>query len=187
MTGHSSVASTVVVVVMGVSGAGKTTVGVRLARELGWPFYEGDEFHPAENVDKMTRRQALTDDDRRPWLEALHDLIARLLESRRPAVLACSALRRSYRERLRQGNDGVRFVYLRVDRALAESRVGRRRGHFMPPDLVDSQFRALEEPAGVLVLDAARPPEALVQDVVRELGLEPDAECPAAPATPSLS
>ncbi len=141
---------------MGVSGAGKSTVGAAVAAALGWPFYEGDDFHPAANVAKMAAGTPLTDADRRPWLARLHDLIADHLARGEPAVMACSALKRSYREQLRAGNDGLVFVYLRGDRERIGRRLARRRGHYMPAALLDSQFADLEEPG---------PGEAIVVDI----------------------
>ncbi len=148
------------IVVMGVAGSGKTTVGRRLADALGWPFYDGDDFHPLANVEKMARGDALTDADRAPWLDALASLIAGADGT--SAVLACSALKGAYRKRLATGTDAVFFVYLRASVEVIRERLAARRGHFFDPDLLESQFAALEEPAEALTLDATRPPEALV-------------------------
>jgi len=134
---------------MGVSGCGKTTVASRLAARLGWEFAEADTFHSAANVDKMRSGTPLTDEDRWPWLEA----IARWIDARRsegkPCVVACSALRKVYRERLANGHDDVRFVYLRGSYETIASRMAGRTGHYMPPSLLESQFRTLEEPSPV--------------------------------------
>src|SRR5690349_19934606 len=130
-------------IVMGVSGCGKSTVGGLLAERLGWPFRDGDSFHPPENVEKMRSGVPLTDEDRWPWLDA----IAAWIDERRRAgehgIVACSALRRAYRVRLRAGHDDVRFVFLDGDRALIEARLKARKGHYMPPSLLDSQLATL--------------------------------------------
>jgi gluconokinase len=134
-----------IVVVFGVSGVGKTTVGKLLAQELGWEFYEADDFHPAANIEKMKNRIPLTDEDRQPWLDRLRQLIERCLAAQENAVLACSALKKAYRDHLRV-NDDVKFVFLRASRARIAKQLDRRRGHFMPATLLDSQFADLEEP-----------------------------------------
>jgi len=145
-------------VVMGVSGSGKTTVGSRLAGELGWEFLDADAFHPPANLAKMAAGEPLTDADRDPWLAALAAALAERLADGRGAVLACSALRRSYRDRLRAAGPALAFLYLRTDPALARGRVAARGGHFFPARLVDSQFAALEEP------DPATEPDVVVVD-----------------------
>jgi carbohydrate kinase (thermoresistant glucokinase family) len=158
-----------VIVVMGVSGAGKTTVGRALARRLGWPFHEGDDLHPGENVRKMQRDEPLTDEDRRPWLERIRDLALREASRGRNAVVTCSCLKRAYRDVVR-GPD-VRFLYLAIDRETAAERVGGRRGHFFDAALVASQFQALEPPRRALSLDATLPVEELVDAAIAGLGL----------------
>jgi gluconokinase len=158
------------IVITGVSGAGKTTVGKLLARELGWRFYEGDDFHPGVNVEKMRRGEPLTDADRQPWLDALRALIEAGLQSGENAVLACSALKRSYRARLRVSEEVV-FVHLAAAPELIERRLERRTGHFMNPSLMDSQFAALEAPASALRVDASLPAAALVERIRRALHL----------------
>ena len=155
-----------VVVIMGVTGSGKTTVGRFLAERLGWAFYDADDFHPPANVAKMRSGVPLTDADREPWLEALRALLLGLVS--RNAVLACSALRRDFRARLIDGLD-IRVVYLEADPELIAERVRARRGHFMPSSLVSSQFDALEEPEGVMTLDAKLPPQALVEQIAETL------------------
>jgi gluconokinase len=160
-----------VIVLMGVSGVGKTTAGRRLATDLGWPFYEGDDFHPPENVDKMARGVPLTDADRAPWLDRLQSVIERHLQTGEPAVLACSALKAAYRERLKQGDAPVYFVHLKADPALIRARMEVRSGHYMPPDLLASQFEALEEPAHALTVDAAAPLEKIVERIRTGLGV----------------
>ncbi len=162
-----------IVIVFGVSGTGKTTIGKLLAQELGWPFYEADDFHSGINIDKMRRGIPLTDEDRWPWLKGLRQLIERPLEAGENAVLACSALKRAYRERLRV-SDEVKFVFLRGDYALIEKQLRQRRGHFMNPELLRSQFTDLEEPKpdeGVLTIELGRTPEELVEEIKMKLGL----------------
>lgn len=154
-----------VVVVMGVAGAGKTTVGRALAATLGWSFADADDYHPAANVQKMRRGVALTDADREPWLLALRTVIARHLASGDRLVLACSALRQSYRLTMRPPGapDGsVVFVQLDITPELAKRRLRLRSGHYMPPSLVESQFATLEEPEGAVRLDGALPVDVLV-------------------------
>jgi len=158
-----------IAVLMGVSGSGKTTVGRILARDLGWPFYDADDFHPPANVDKMHRGVPLTDADRAPWLDALHDLIAEAAGARRSIVLACSALKQAYRDRLAAGVDGVRFVYLRGDAALLRLRLARRSGHFMPLELLQSQLDTLEAPADALTVDIDASPEAIAATIAQHL------------------
>jgi gluconokinase len=154
---------------MGVSGSGKTTVGTRLARRLGWDFAEGDDFHPAINVTKMAAGQALTDADREPWLDAIAAWIDAELQAGRCGVITCSALKRRYRDRLRRA--GVRFIYLRVASAELERRLTHRPGHFMPASLLDSQLAALEPPGAdeaALTVDADGP-EQTVESIVGAL------------------
>jgi gluconokinase len=163
----------VVVIIFGVSGAGKTTLGKLLARKLGWAFYEADDFHLPANVEKMRAGIPLTDEDRWPWLESLRDLIKRL-DSKEDAVLACSALRHAYRRFLRV-NDQVKFVYLRGDYPLIANQLCERKGHFMNPELLKSQFADLEEPRaaeGILTVELGRTPRELVQEITMKLGLK---------------
>ncbi|MET9031733.1 gluconokinase [Streptomyces mirabilis] len=134
-----------IIVVLGVSGSGKTTFGQAVAVELGLAFVEGDDFHPAANIAKMTAGHALDDADRAPWLRALSDRIRRSAEAHEGLVVACSALKRAYRDEFREaGGPALRYLYLALDRATARDRVSRRTGHFMPARLVDSQFETLE-------------------------------------------
>ena len=156
---------------MGVTGAGKTTVGRALADELRWLYLEADEFHSEENVAKMARGEPLTDDDRWPWLASIAKRLRALHDAGTPAVLACSALRHAYRKALRSSGADLRFVFLDVDRETARRRVADRRGHYMPPSLVDSQFEALETPRDALVVNASRPVEQIVSAVRAELAL----------------
>ena len=146
-----------IVVVMGVSGAGKTTVGRALAAAVGWPFVEADELHPPANVAKMARGEPLDDADRAPWLAA----VAARMRELEDGVVACSALREQYRRVLRVRDD-VRFVLLDVPREVLEERMARRRGHFMPPSLLPSQLATLERPTDALIVDGTEPVEAQV-------------------------
>ena len=155
------------VILFGVSGAGKTTLGESLARELGWHFYEADDFHSRANIGKMRRGIPLTDEDRRPWLEKLRQLIDQCLSEDGNGVLACSALKRAYRDQLRV-SEQVRFVFLRADYALISAQLRNRHGHFMNPALLKSQFADLEEPGSdehVLTVDLGGPPEELVDEI----------------------
>lgn len=156
------------IIFTGVAGAGKTTAGKLLANELGWRFYEGDDFHPAANVEKLRRGEPLTDDDRRPWLDALRDVIEAALKRGENGVLACSALKRSYRARLRV-SEHVIFVHLAAGPDVIQRRLERREGHFMDPSLLESQFTTLETPQTALSVEASLPPEVLVQQVRRAL------------------
>ena len=159
-----------VIVLMGVSGSGKTTVGRGLADELGWKFYDGDDFHPRANVEKMARGEPLDDDDRAPWLESLRDLIRSCLARGESAVLACSALKRSYREYLLI-DESVELVYLKGDYELIEERLEGRRGHYMKPKMLDSQFAALEEPERGLTVDISLPPEKIIGTIRSRFGV----------------
>jgi len=158
-----------IIILMGVSGSGKTTLGNLLARDLGWPFHDGDDFHPQANIDKMRRGIPLTDDDRDAWLTTLRHQIDTLVDSQRSAVLACSALKQAYRDRLQRPE--VRLIYLKGDCALIRQRLLARQGHFMPPDLLASQFATLEEPQGVPAIDVAQAPETIIAAIKRTLAL----------------
>lgn len=151
---------------MGVAGSGKTTVGRILAETLGWEFYDGDDFHPPENVAKMAAGFPLNDEDRLPWLETLHDLIASRLGEGRSLVLACSALKERYRQTLLNGNEGGQVVYLKGSYDLTRSRMLGRSGHFMKPELLQSQFETLEEPIGAVTVDVSRPVNEIVKDIL---------------------
>lgn len=161
------------IIVFGVSGSGKTTVGKLLARELGWQFLEADDFHPAANIEKMRSGRPLTDEDRWPWLNCLRKQIEQLLSARENAVLACSALKCAYRDRLRV-SDEVKFVFLRGDYALIEKQLRSRRRHFMNPDLLQSQFDDLEEPQvdeHTLTVALGRTPEKIAEEIEAKLHL----------------
>lgn len=162
-----------IVIVFGVSGAGKTTIGKLLAEELGWRFYEADDFHSRVNIEKMRSGFPLADEDRWPWLNLLHEQITRSLAAKENAVLVCSALKRVYRERLRVGDD-VKFVFLRGNCALIERQLRRRRGHFMNPALLQSQFADLEEPEpdeDAITIELGRSPKELVEQIKAKLNL----------------
>ena len=164
-------------IVMGVAGSGKSTIGETLAGRIGWRFEDGDKFHPASNVAKMSAGVPLTDDDRWPWLQAIADEIDRLCAAGERAVVACSALRRVYRDVLIHGRNDVRLVYLDGSQQLIADRLNRRKGHFMPPDLLASQFKTLEPPerderAITVPIDASV--EAIVDDIVGQLTLSPN-------------
>jgi gluconokinase len=163
----------VILIVFGVSGAGKTTIGKLLAEQLGWRFYEGDDFHPPANIEKMRSGRPLTDEDRSPWLERLREQLTRSVAAKENAVLACSALKRAYRERLRVSDD-VRYVFLHGDYPLIENQLRRRGGHFMNPDLLRSQFTDLEEPEAdedALTIELGRTPHELVEEIKTKLRL----------------
>lgn len=155
-----------IIIVMGVAGAGKSTLGKALAAALGWPFIEGDDFHPAANREKMARGEALDDDDRDPWLQRLRGCIAELDGRRASAVIACSALKERYRRRLADGLADVRFVFLSGRGETIARRLRARSAHFMPPDLLESQLAALEAPAGAIrvpvELDTAQQVEGVI-------------------------
>lgn len=160
-----------VVIVMGVAGSGKTTVGRLLAAELGWLYYDADDLHPEANVTKMAAGQPLDDDDRQPWLDEVEALIRGLVADGVSAVLGCSALKQSYREQLTV-SDVVRWVYLAGDRELLARRLLDRTGHFMPRALLQSQLEDLEEPgAQVPRLDAAQTPDRIVDAARVALGI----------------
>jgi gluconokinase len=155
----------VIVVLMGVTGSGKTTVGRLLAEQLGWTFVEGDDFHPPENVAKMRRGEPLSDADRMPWLRVLRARIDALAAAGRSAVVTCSALRQAYRDALARGRPEVRFVWLTAAPELLRDRLAHRTGHFMPPALLESQLETLEAPADVPAIDAGPPPAELVATI----------------------
>lgn len=157
-------------VLMGVAGSGKTTIGKRLAARLGWDFYDADTFHPPENVAKMAQGNPLTDNDREPWLSTLAQLIKDNLQAERSLILACSALKARYRSQLSE-HANVTFVYLRGDFDLIFERINERQGHYMKAEMLRSQFEALEEPDNALILDIDQPPEKLLEHILDHLGL----------------
>ena len=153
---------------MGVAGSGKTTVGKALAERLGWRFIEGDDRHPPENRRKMADGVPLTDDDRRPWLETLAGLLRDAESKKDDVVLACSALKDSYRKMLRV-HEGVSFVLLDAPSHVLIERIRKRKGHFFPTALLGSQLAALERPADATVVDASKPVADVVEDILRRL------------------
>jgi gluconokinase len=159
-----------IVIVMGVVGAGKTTIGQLLAQQVGWPFADADDFHPAANVEKMRHGIALSDDDRRPWLESLRTAIAGWIGEGKNAVLACSALKRAYRRELEVGPE-VRFVYLKGSAALIAERLRARHGHFTGEQILASQFADLEEPEHALTVEIGPTPHQIVAQIQEGLGL----------------
>lgn len=156
---------------MGVTGCGKTTVGALLAQDCAWAFRDADDFHPAANVAKMKNGAALDDEDRRPWLERLNQLLLEHEHLGASLVLACSALKQAYRERLARGCAAVRFVFLDGDRELIRARLAARQGHYMNPKLLDSQFAVLERPQDALRLDASKRPAELVRSIRETLAV----------------
>jgi carbohydrate kinase (thermoresistant glucokinase family) len=164
----------VVLVLMGVSGCGKTTVGELLAERLHWPYEEGDALHPPANVAKMAAGHPLDDTDRAPWLAKVADWVDAQLDAGRSGVITCSSLKRSYRALIDRRGAGVEFVYLHGSRELIASRLAGRHGHFMPASLLDSQFVTLEEPGAdepAIRVEIGEPPEAIADDIVQALGL----------------
>ena len=156
-------------ILMGVSGSGKTTVGKALASKLGWEFYDADHFHPPENITKMEQGTPLNDSDRAPWLTSLHDLIESCLARNRPGILACSALKERYRQTLLEGNDGVLLIYLKGSYELLWSRMSARTDHYMKPEMLQSQFEALEEPSEAIIIDVSHSVDEIVQQILQRL------------------
>ena len=165
-------AESIALILMGVSGCGKTSVGELLSQELGWPFYDGDDFHPPANVAKMGAGIPLEDADRQPWLQALHDLIHRHLVEGESLLLACSALKETYRRTLAEGNPGTVFVYLKGNFDLIFGRMQARAGHYMKAEMLRSQFETLEEPQEALVVDIDQSTEQITRIIIRTLGME---------------
>ena len=158
------------ILVMGTTGAGKTTVGKLLAARLGWTFLDADDFHPAGNIEKMKQGITLTDADRIPWLESIHAKLVQLRAAGSHVVLACSALKQIYRDHLSAGQD-MRIVYLRGSYEVMRQHILKRHGHFAGEAILADQFADLEEPQNALVLDVQRTPGDLVSDVIAQLGL----------------
>jgi gluconokinase len=158
----------VIIVVMGVTGSGKTTIGTLLAARLAWLFADADDFHSTANKEKMHRGIPLTDADRLPWLAAMHDQIAKWIASKQNAVLACSALKRSYRQQLWNGPE-VQFVYLRGSYEFIAERLRARKGHFADEHILAGQFADLEEPSDALVVDISASPDEIVAEICRRL------------------
>ena len=159
-------------IVMGVSSAGKTLIGRKLAEKLDLAFYDGDDFHPAANVEKMESGQALNDEDRLPWLQKMRRNMLQW-EQTGGAVLACSALKRSYRRILSPPDIPVKFIYLKGSRALIAGRMKDRSDHFMPESLLDSQFQALEEPVNAVTIEVDQSPERIVEEIIKNIEASP--------------
>lgn len=160
-----------IAIVMGVVGAGKTTVGKLLASQLGWEFADADDFHPQSNVEKIRHGIALTDEDREPWLDSLREAIVRWIAQGKSVVLACSALKRAYRAKLCVSPD-VRFVYLTGSAALIADRLRSRHGHFAGESILASQLADLEEPEKAITVDISHTPEQIVDEIKRALAME---------------
>jgi gluconokinase len=157
----------VVIVIMGVSGAGKSTIGQLLADRMRCEYREGDDYHTPENLRKIASGIALTDEDREPWLAAVCEVILEVKKKQGCAVIACSALKKRYRDRLRMPD--VRFVFLEVPRAVLLERLKKRKGHFAGPELLESQLQTLEKPHDAIVMDGTKEPETLVREILKEV------------------
>jgi gluconokinase len=159
------------VLIMGVTASGKSTVGKILAERLGWAFYDGDDYHPASNVEKMSRGTPLTDEDREPWLDALNRLMREHDEQGTNAIIASSALKQAYRDRLARGITPPIVVFLKTDPAILQARLDARKDHFMPRTMLPSQLATLEEPADAIVVDAGSSPERIASLIIDRLGI----------------
>lgn len=160
-----------IIILMGVSGSGKSFIGKQLADDLGWVYYEGDLFHLEVNVEKMKRGEPLNDADRAPWLAALRRCIDENLEAGRSAVFACSALKEDYRDVLNADHPEVHLVYLKGDYDTIRARMENRKDHFMKAEMLRSQYEALEEPKDVITVDIRKAPDAIIADIRRQLAL----------------
>ena len=160
-----------IILIMGVAGSGKSTIGRRLAAELGWPYHEADDFHSAANKEKMSRGIPLDDYDRAPWLASIRAAMDDCLGSGQSAVFTCSGLMEKYRRVLMDGAPGVSLVYLACDFETSLARVGRRQNHYMKADMVKSQFEALEVPTDALTVDTKLPPDRILAEIRRSLSI----------------
>jgi gluconokinase len=160
-----------VILIMGVSGSGKTTIGQMLAAQLNWQFQDADDLHSPANIEKMHQGIPLTDADRRPWLRSIRAQIDRTIDHHTNLILACSALKAAYRQDLDVGADRVEFVYLKGSIELIQQRLKQRTGHFMNPDLLKSQFADLQEPDDAIVIEIDRSPAEIVHQIATELAL----------------
>ncbi|MBG0787539.1 MAG: gluconokinase [Anaerolineaceae bacterium] len=160
------------IVLMGVAGCGKTLIGRTLSQAIGWPFYDGDDYHPQANIEKMSHGVPLNDDDRQPWLEELHTIIREHLERGQDVILACSALKAKYRQTLRGDLQNVRFVHLVGSPELIYERLVHRNGHYMKAEMLKSQFAALERPKEALSVSIDQPVKSIVAEIVERLNLE---------------
>ncbi len=154
------------IIIMGVAGSGKTTIGKALAKKLSCPFYDGDQFHSPANIAKMAAGMPLNDDDRAEWLNTLANIIRANLAGSMGGVLACSALKESYRDLLRVDETQVKFVYLKGDYSTILARLQRRHNHYMKPSMLDSQFRTLEEPTQALAVDISLTPDEIMREIL---------------------
>jgi len=159
------------IVLMGVSGCGKTRIGEALTQTMGWPFYDGDDYHPKANIDKMSQGMPLNDDDRQPWLEELHKIIREHLDRGMDVIVSCSALKAKYRETLRGDLENVRFVHLAGSAELIYERLQHRNGHFMKAEMLQSQFADLEIPQDALSVSIDQPVNKVVAEIVEKLDL----------------
>ncbi len=169
---RTSAAIPTVIILMGVSSSGKSTIGSALAKRLGWLFFDGDDFHSDRNVGKMAQGIPLTDEDREPWLADLHDLIAEQIALDKPVIVACSALKQDYRDQLLEGIDSADIVYLRGDFDLIYQRMQKRHKHYMKAEMLQSQFEAMEEPDGALVVNIDQSIESIIKQIIHTLGLD---------------
>ena len=158
-----------IILVMGVSGSGKTTVGQVLAKSLGWEFCDADALHPVANIEKMSRGIPLDDVDRKPWLERLQQAIAQWLQEDKNMVLACSALKAAYRQILLQDKERIKLIYLKGDFKIIQERLKKRLDHYMSPELLQSQLDTLEEPSEAITIDVSQPPEVVVREIKTKL------------------
>jgi len=158
-----------IIIIMGVSGVGKTTVGELLARKTGWALYDADDYHSSANIEKMRSGIRLTDDDRRPWLDRINALLREAERKGESAILACSALKQRYRDRLASGLSDARWVHLSGSFELIKARLDQRKGHYMTAQLLESQFAALEPPIDALILDVALDPATLAETIAQRL------------------
>jgi gluconokinase len=173
---HVRPQSPLVILLMGVSGSGKSTIGAALSQRLGWPFQDADSFHPPANIAKMKSGVPLNDDDRWPWLAAIAHGIDACCAAGKPGIVSCAALKRAYRNRIVGGRQGVRLAYLRGDMGLIARRLQARKDHFMPASLLESQFAALEEPAAderPLVVSIDLSPRCVADTIIERLRLVP--------------
>ncbi len=160
-----------VIIIMGVEGTGKTTIGKLLARKLGWKFYDADDYHPKRNIEKMASGVQLNDEDRWPWLKEVRKLIDSSLNLNEPSIIACSALKSSYRQYLKREKEKIIFVYLKGDKNTITKRLASRKGHFAGTQLLESQLQTLEEPEGVIACDISRQPEVIADYIIEKLEL----------------
>jgi len=162
-----------VIIVMGVSGSGKSTVGEMLAARLRWAYHEADDFHPQANVEKMSKGMPLNDQDREPWLDAIRVIILKHLQDKSSAVITCSALKENYRQQLKPNdNEAVEFVFLQGDFDLINERMQQRAGHFMKAEMLKSQFDTLEPPKDALTVDISPDPQTICDEIVKAFALD---------------